>query len=87
MAHPLSLADAKCLGPSPVSCSLAGDVDGPWQPGPVLPYGCAIHRVSQVKPISAWLFLLLMPSVRGWDQYYLGDEALTVVCWPVLIFT
>lgn len=51
MAHPWSLVDAKYLELSPVCCSLAGAVDGLWQPGPVLPYGYAIHRVSQVKSI------------------------------------
>lgn len=51
MAHPQSLVDAKCLGLSPVCCSLAGAVDGPWHPAPVVPYGYAIHRASQVKSI------------------------------------
>lgn len=91
MAHPSSLFDAKCLGLglSPVS-SLAGAVDEPWQPGPVLPYGYAVHRVSQIKSISVCACPFIdaqckrMGLLLCWD---FGEEALTAVCWLVLIFT
>lgn len=46
MAHPWSLVDAKCLGLSPVSAPWLELWLGLWKPGPVLPYGYVIHRVS-----------------------------------------
>lgn len=42
------------------------------------------HRFS---PSLYVLVLLLMLNVGEWDNYYIGDEVLTWVCWPVLIFT
>lgn len=65
MAHPWFLVDAKCLGLSPVFCFLAGAVDGSWQPGPVLPYGFAIHRVSQVKSIPVCACPVIDTQCKG----------------------
>lgn len=42
------------------------------------------HRFS---PSLCVLVLWLMLSVRERGNYYIGNEALTWICWPVLIFT
>lgn len=91
MAHSWPLVDAQCLdlGLSPVPCSLVGAVGWALAARPCPALWLCHQQVSSSHRFSPSLYvlvLLLMLSVREWDNYYIGDEALTWVCWPVLIF-
>lgn len=46
-----------------------------------------ISSSHMFSPSLYVLVLLLTLRVREWDNYCIGDEALTWVCWLVLIFT